>query len=493
MSQSTAFLACFFGIAIGDIGLYFLGYAANLLRLERRFMAMRRVRTILTQMKHSGAMTNSILISRVIPGTRVPAYLAAGFLKYPFLKFVLLTVASVFSWVLVALLAGKSLSFLLMDHLFFGIALFILILKLVKFLVPPLINEWDRRALFNSWRKWLAFEFWPAWLFYLPIVPYYAYLSLKHRSLLTPFYANPNVLNGGLLGESKWDFLKYLDPADPSTLGAFRIEQGADFLEVRELLERQEITYPFILKPDVGQRGFGVRIIRDDFDLTEYLLLSSYPLIAQRLSSLPFEAGIFYVRHPSEQKGFLLSITDKKFPFVTGDGRSCLGDLILADRRARIIAGTYFSRLKSQLDHVPPYGERVILTECGNHCQGAVFENGERLESPVLMATLDQLAKRIPDFYFGRFDVRYLDEKSLKTGKFEIVEINGAGSEATHIWDKNTRLSEAYQTLFRQWTLLFEIGAEVSATRPGTHIRLRRFLLECIRVFYRREPLSTSS
>ena len=40
-----------------------------------------------------------------------------------------------------------------------------------------------------------------------------------------------------------------------------------------------------------------------------------------------------------------------------------------------------------------------------------------------------------------------------------ILEINGAGSEATHIWDRDARLRDAYATLFLQVRLAFEIGA----------------------------------
>ena len=42
---------------------------------------------------------------------------------------------------------------------------------------------------------------------------------------------------------------------------------------------------------------------------------------------------------------------------------------------------------------------------------------------------------------------------------FKIVEINGAGGEATHIWDRKTPILKAYRTLIKQTALLFEIGA----------------------------------
>lgn len=493
ISPGVAFLACFLGISIGDIGLYLIGFFSTKLNLEKRFHSAKKIRNTLSKMKQSGTLTYSILISRIIPGTRLPTYVAAGYLKYSFWKFTYLTIFSVGAWVAFALFAGKSLNYLLMDHLILSLILFLLFLHLVKTFIPRLIDPWERQALLYSWRKWLHFEFWPAWFFYLPIVPYYIYLSTKYRSFLIPFYANPNLQNGGLIGESKWDFLKHLDVNDTHTLKAIHIPRHADFLSLRELLDKQGFNYPFILKPDIGQRGFGVRIIRDDFDLTEYLLLSDFDLLAQKLSQLPGEAGLFYIRKPAKISGSLYSITDKKFPAVIGDGHSKLGTLILKDSRARIIAATYFARLKDKLNEVPGKNQIVPIAECGNHCQGAIFLNGENFQSAKLTEAVEKIARQIPDFYFGRFDVRYLNPESLKNGSFEIVEVNGAGSEATHIWDARTKLSDAYRTLFVQWETLFSIGAEVKKARGTANLRLGAFLKESFKVFFRKDALSVSS
>ena len=39
------------------------------------------------------------------------------------------------------------------------------------------------------------------------------------------------------------------------------------------------------------------------------------------------------------------------------------------------------------------------------------------------------------------------------------IEINGVGSEATHIWDPDTTLPEAYAAQFMHYRAAFEIGA----------------------------------
>lgn len=67
----------------------------------------------------------------------------------------------------------------------------------------------------------------------------------------------------------------------------------------------------------------------------------------------------------------------------------------------------------------------------------------------------------IPDFHFGRVDVKFDSVDALRAGeKFEIIEINGVGSEATHIWDSRTSLREAYAAQFHHYGETFRIGAK---------------------------------
>lgn len=42
---------------------------------------------------------------------------------------------------------------------------------------------------------------------------------------------------------------------------------------------------------------------------------------------------------------------------------------------------------------------------------------------------------------------------------FQIIELNGAASEVTNIYDSRNSLWSAYATLFRQWRIVYAIGA----------------------------------
>jgi membrane protein DedA with SNARE-associated domain len=454
MSFESAFLANFLGISIGDLGVYALGAGA-----AKVLPHWSRVEKFRHRVRDSSGMAVAIVASRAVPGTRLPVYLGAGYFSYSLGKFFLLTFFSVLVWVALTLTLGEALQILFTRHWTLFVAGLLVGIYLIRKGLKFIFNPWEGKAALYSWRQWLHFEFWPAWLFYLPVIGYFISLMVRYRSLFLPIYSNPGIRNGGFVGESKWDFLKYISLGHAQGLASFLVTTPE---QVENLVSEGKLSLPFILKPDRGQRGYAVRLIRSMEEVPPYLQEIRTETIAQEFCSWEKEAGLLYYRLPDETQGHIFSITDKTFPHIVGDGKTKLGDLILKDKRARVIASTYFSRFAGRLSSVPRAGESIQLVTCGNHCQGAIFHNGNDMATPELLKTLDTIANQIPDFYFGRFDVRYESREALMRGEgFRIVEINGAGSEATHIWDARTRLWEAYGTLFAQWRILFAIGKKV--------------------------------
>jgi len=105
-------------------------------------------------------------------------------------------------------------------------------------------------------------------------------------------------------------------------------------------------------------------------------------------------------------------------------------------------------------------GEELKLVEAGNHAQGCIFRDGMRLRTPRLEERIDGISRALTGFFIGRYDVRYETEEDLQAGRnFQIIELNGAASEATSIYDARNSLFAAYRTLFQQWDLVFAIGA----------------------------------
>ncbi|MEO1083738.1 MAG: D-alanine--D-alanine ligase, partial [Acidobacteriota bacterium] len=117
------------------------------------------------------------------------------------------------------------------------------------------------------------------------------------------------------------------------------------------------------------------------------------------------------------------------------------------DPRAGRIAHVYLPRHRDRLDRVIPRGRAFRLAFAGSHSRGTIFRDGGHYITPEMTAAFDKIADDIPEFYFGRFDVRFDKLEDLRAGRdFRIVEINGAGGEATHIWDRRTPILRAYRT-----------------------------------------------
>jgi hypothetical protein len=201
-------------------------------------------------------------------------------------------------------------------------------------------------------------------------------------------------------------------------------------------------------------------------------------VILQHLVRLPGEVGVFYVREPGDVTGRITSITLKYVPLVVGDGASSLKELVLADPRIGSRARIYLPHLGRRGAAVPRAGERVPLAfVVGNHCKGSIFENGIRLATLALTAAIKRLAQAMPEFHFGRIDLRFGTPADLAAAQgLSVIEINGTGSEATHVWDPRTTLGEAWRAQFEHCGAAFRIGAANRARgfRPvGPHVLIQ--------------------
>jgi hypothetical protein len=101
----------------------------------------------------------------------------------------------------------------------------------------------------------------------------------------------------------------------------------------RHLPQRRQaknaLDFPVVLKP-VGERGSGVAIGRGPGEPEEYLRTAESDTIIQQY--VPgVECGVFYIRYPGAARGRIFSITEKRFPDVTGDGLATTEQLIKRD------------------------------------------------------------------------------------------------------------------------------------------------------------------
>lgn len=470
ISWPAAFAACFLGIWMGDAGLYALARYAGRGWFERSSLHRFAAKVAESERWFAERGTPILIFSRLVPGARLPTYLAAGFLRVPLPRFLLVTGVASCGWTVAILVLaqtfGQRLANWLGTYKHAGLLLLgagVVLFATLQLLRRVFVNFNFRRLTvrLGRWRHW---EFWPAWMFYPPVGIYCAGLALKYRGLTVPTAANPGIFSGGMVGESKMTTLKELWLTNPEFTAEAELIVG-DTLAARlrsldEIRTRLGMDFPFILKPDVGQRGAGIKLIRSAEQAGAYLRQTSAPLVVQRYASGPLEAGIFYYRFPREARGHVFAITEKLFPVLVGDGKSTLTELVWRDPRARFLADKYLRRFSERQSEVLALGEELKLVEAGNHAQGCIFQDGTRLCTPELEARIDNISQKLTGFFIGRYDIRFSREEDLRAGKnFQIIELNGAASEATSIYDARNSIFAAYRTLFQQWELVFAIGA----------------------------------
>lgn len=497
-------LGCFWGIFLGDLGLWLIGriWGGRVLRIS--WVAARLSKERLDALRNWFGRHGwtAVLSARFLPGTRLPVYIAAGVIGHNSGRFLLWAAAAALLWtpLLVGAVAlfGDRLLRPLQRFLGDGWIALLLAMLLFYFLVHAGIKACTRIGRAQLWagvsRLW-RWEFWPAWLFYLPLIPYVLYLMARHRSVTVPTAANPAIPHGGVVGESKYDILRRL-PVDvivpTALLPPMPIAARLDALA--EEMQRLSLGWPVILKPDAGQRGVGLKLAHDLAEARVYLEFHPDAVVLQGYHAGPYEAGVFYYRMPSfpgtpSEPGRIYSITDKRFSWIEGDGWHTLEELIWLHPRYRMQADVFLARHASRKDHVFSAGERIVLAVAGNHCQGTEFRDGAHLNTPALCERIDSIARRMEGFYFGRFDIRYHDADLLRAGQgFSIIELNGVTSESTNIYDPTWSLLRAYRVLFGQWRILFEIGARNRDT--GRRVSTLREVIRDSLAYYRNRRVS---
>lgn len=323
------------------------------------------------------------------------------------------------------------------------------------------VLPWLRRSAIKL-SKW---EYWPFPVVYTPIFFYWAWLSLKARSFFFFSTANPTIRNAGFLLESKQQIYDLLPAGTyPRTVYCTK-RMGAE--SIRRLLAARGLNFPLMAKPDIGQRGLQVKLLRHECDLLVYAGRSRVDFLLQEYIDHPREAGIFYCRIPGEAHGHISGIVGKEMLSVKGDGRSTI-EVLLGKKDRHVLQLPLLRAIYGAfLQQVPAAGEEHVLAPYGNHRLGAKFLDWTGRITPELEKTIDALCVAIPGFYFGRLDIKFRSWQELCAGEaFSIIELNGAGSEPTHIYDPAHSIFFAWKEIIRHLGLLYTISI-ANARREG--------------------------
>lgn len=321
----------------------------------------------------------------------------------------------------------------------------------------------------------------PKWAICIPLVLQWLWLGARHGSLSLPTVANPRITAGGMVGEGKLEYFLGMGPVARAATArhcGLRVEEGLSRETVEEAMCRAGLGFPLVVKPDLGLCGYGVRRIDGWPELQRYI--DHFPrgetVVLQEYLPQAGEAGIFYARDPRTGEGRVIGLALREFPQVTGDGVRSIGALISADGRARLVTSRWHE-CTHDASHVPAAGEVVRLSTIGSTRVGGLYRDGQDLVTPALTTAIDAIARDMPDFHFGRFDVRFDSARELAAGRgLRIMEVNGAGSEAIQAWDPRTSLLRGFAIIFAKQRLLFDIAAarRREGSRPLSLIALAR-------------------
>ncbi len=305
--------------------------------------------------------------------------------------------------------------------------------------------------------KLLNWEYWSSSIVYAPMYVYWLYLCIRAKNLFFFSASNPTIENGGLLMERKSDIYNIM-PSQyyPKTL---LVKEGLTKIEITTLITNNNFNFPVIIKPDIGGKGRGVRKIDCVEDAVAYIIFAQFPMLVQALVSFKNEVGIFYYRLPWQGQGKISGIVEKEFLTIVGNGESTIEDLIMQNERYILQIDALKKMNDIELTDVLKLGEEKILVPFGNHARGAKFIDASNQITTALEISIDKICKQIPQFYYGRLDIMFNNWQDLTTGKnLSIIELNGAGSEPTHIYDPAHSIFFAWKQIIWHWKLLYKIS-----------------------------------
>jgi len=114
LSAALALASLYVGIALGDLGLYGMGRLAALVPPIARILPPRRKEVVRAWL--DGRVFRVVLISRFLPGLRLPTYTTCGFVAADLQQFALAVVIATVCWTSLLFSVSLRIGEVLMEH-----------------------------------------------------------------------------------------------------------------------------------------------------------------------------------------------------------------------------------------------------------------------------------------------------------------------------------------------------------------------------------------
>ena len=163
------------------------------------------------------------------------------------------------------------------------------------------------------------------------------------------------------------------------------------------------LKYPIVFKPDFCHNfANGVELIHNETQAQQYINDSIDDLIIfQEYHPGPYEGTILYSKHPI----------------------------------SNTVSFSVVERLPSEKDKNTQWlWKNAVSAQQHNY----VSRNREDLETETLKKKIEMISDKLPEFYFGRYDIRFDSYDNLKNGEgFKILELNLNPSDTRVSQDKS--------------------------------------------------------
>lgn len=298
------------------------------------------------------------------------------------------------------------------------------------------------------------YEYWPMWAFYFPLFFIFVYKGLKNRNLFFFTNVNKNLDEfGGLFFDSK----RVIDKKIPLEYRADHVlvEKGQHFGH-----EELKFSFPIIIKPDQGERGRGVIKINFQEELSAYFNLPAQEdLLIQPYIDWENEYGVFMAINPVNLKYEILSLTQKKYFSVTGDGKLNIEELIRQSNRGLVFYDEIITRCKLDLSQIPENGKTIVLHTQGNHSKGTEFIDISHKISSSMTRSFGNFLKGLDGFEYGRLDIKCKSFDDLENfNHLKVIEFNGLAAEPISIYDSKIGYFNSLGIFLKHWKRLEEIS-----------------------------------
>lgn len=308
--------------------------------------------------------------------------------------------------------------------------------------------------LINKIKNW---EQWPFKLLYAPIVPVWILYMIRSRAIWFFTASNPKLTFGGMEGEPKKEMHDLLPPHLCPVF--FNAKPSEDFSVILKNIKEKNITFPLIVKPEVGGQGILFRKLNNEEQLKTYHEQVPVEYFVQEFIEYELEVSLFYYRYPNEPKGVITGFLQKIPLQVTGDGIHTLKELVMMNSKAGKRMDELRLKHEANFDKVLKAGDKYMLSYAANHNRGALFIDLKNEIDERLLKILDEISHSVNDFFYGRYDIMCNSIEELKDGKnFVILEYNGCGAEPNHFYDTGYTLINAWKEILKHWKILYKVS-----------------------------------